>query len=132
MENTCLSIDEIENFLGDLAANKVAIFFDTYQSGSAARSIGLIAMSRGLDERKAIAALAKQAGIIEGEVAFFDGVRNMGFINRFGGETVRVRRCCKFGNTQGGYYLWVMILKKPSVVENYYSSSVKSTFLARH
>ena len=43
--------------------------------------------------------------IIVGEkVAVFDGVRNLRFINRFGGVTVKPRRCYKYLNHKGGYY----------------------------
>ncbi len=36
--------------------------------------------------------------VVDGEVAVFSGVRNLRFINRFGGETVKARRCYKYVN----------------------------------
>jgi hypothetical protein len=39
-----------------------------------------------------------------GEEAVFDGERNLRFLNRFGGQTVRLRRCYKYVNKEGGYY----------------------------
>lgn len=42
--------------------------------------------------------------VVEGEEALFDGERNLRFINRFGKETVRRRRCYKYINKRGGYY----------------------------
>jgi hypothetical protein len=43
--------------------------------------------------------------VVVGEkVAVFDGVRNLRFINRFGGVTVKPRRCYKYLNHKGGYY----------------------------
>jgi len=42
--------------------------------------------------------------IVEEKVAVFDGVRNLRFINRFGGVTVKPRRCYKYLNQRGGYY----------------------------
>ena len=41
---------------------------------------------------------------VNGEVAVFSGVRNLRFINRFGGQTVKARRCYKYVNRGGGYY----------------------------
>ena len=42
--------------------------------------------------------------VVGGEVAVFSGMRNLRFINRFGGQTVRARRCYKYLNRSGGYY----------------------------
>jgi hypothetical protein len=42
--------------------------------------------------------------IIDGEVAKYHEMRSLRFINRFGGETVRLRRCYRYENTGGGYY----------------------------
>ncbi len=42
--------------------------------------------------------------VVDGEVAVFSGVRNLRFINRFGGQTVKSRRCYKYLNKGGGYY----------------------------
>jgi len=63
LESSSLTIMDIENFIKNLPASKVALFFDTCQSGSASRIIGMSAMSRGLEERKLIADLAKARGI---------------------------------------------------------------------
>jgi hypothetical protein len=41
---------------------------------------------------------------VAGEVAVFSGVRNLRFINRFGGQTVKARRCYKYLKKGGGYY----------------------------
>jgi len=42
--------------------------------------------------------------VVVGEkVAVFDGVRNLRFINRFGGVTVKPRRCYKYLNHNGGF-----------------------------
>jgi hypothetical protein len=41
---------------------------------------------------------------VDGESAVYDGMRNMRFLNRFGGVTVRSRRCYKYLNKSGGYY----------------------------
>ena len=40
--------------------------------------------------------------VVEGEVAVFEQVRNLRFINRFGEEVVRPRRCYKFVGKRGG------------------------------
>src|SRR4030042_1911530 len=42
--------------------------------------------------------------VVEGKVAVYDGKRNLRFINRFGEETVRARRCYKYVEQAGGYY----------------------------
>ncbi len=42
--------------------------------------------------------------VVEGEEAVYDGMRNMRFINRFGGVTLKSRRCYKYLKQQGGYY----------------------------
>ena len=42
--------------------------------------------------------------VVNGELAVFDGVRNLRFINRFGGQTVRLRRCYKYVHKPGGWY----------------------------
>ena len=41
---------------------------------------------------------------VEDEEAVFDQVRPLRFQNRFGGLTVRVRRCYKYLRRKGGYY----------------------------
>jgi hypothetical protein len=38
------------------------------------------------------------------KVAVFDGIRNLRFINRFGGVTVKPRHCYRYLNHKGGYY----------------------------
>lgn len=42
--------------------------------------------------------------VVNEKVAVFDGVRNLRFINRFGGVTVKSRRCYKYLEQKGGYY----------------------------
>jgi hypothetical protein len=41
---------------------------------------------------------------VEGQEAVYDQSRNLRFRNRFGGQTVRRRRCYKFLRKRGGYY----------------------------
>ena len=41
---------------------------------------------------------------VEGQGAVYDQSRNLRFLNRFGSETVRVRRCYKYLGKGGGYY----------------------------
>ncbi len=41
---------------------------------------------------------------VEGEVAKYHEMRSLRFINRFGGETVRLRRCYRYEKKGGGYY----------------------------
>ncbi len=41
---------------------------------------------------------------VDGEVAKYHEMRSFRFINRFGGETVRLRRCYRYENRGGGYY----------------------------
>ena len=41
---------------------------------------------------------------VEGQEAVYDQMRNLRFRNRFGGQTVRKRRCYKFLHKPGGYY----------------------------
>ncbi len=62
--DTSLSVEQINDFLMKVPAQKVALLLDTCQSGSAVKSIGIAAMSRGLEERKVIATLAKNRGIV--------------------------------------------------------------------
>lgn len=40
--------------------------------------------------------------VVDGKVAVYDGMKNMRFINRFGGTTVRSRRCYKYLEHRGG------------------------------
>jgi hypothetical protein len=42
--------------------------------------------------------------VVDEKIAVFEGVRNLRFINRFGGVTVKPRRCYKYLNHKGGYY----------------------------
>ena len=42
--------------------------------------------------------------LVDEKVAVFDGMRNLRFINRFGGVTVKPSRCYKYLNQKGGYY----------------------------
>jgi len=42
--------------------------------------------------------------VVDEKIAVFDGIRNLRFINRFGGVTVKPRRCYKYLNHKGGYY----------------------------
>ncbi len=64
LPGTALSIDEISRLTQEISASKIVLLFDTCQSGDAAITLSQIAMSRGFDERKAIADLAKQSGIM--------------------------------------------------------------------
>jgi WD40 repeat protein len=64
LKNTSLSIDIINSAVRSFQANKIAIFFDTCKSGAATRSLGIIAMERGYQDRKIIANLAKERGIV--------------------------------------------------------------------
>ena len=41
---------------------------------------------------------------VDGQEAVYDKSRNLRFRNRFGGQTVRRRRCYKFLHKRGGYY----------------------------
>jgi hypothetical protein len=43
--------------------------------------------------------------VVNGEVAKYHEMRRLRFINRFGGETVRLRRCYKYEKGGGGYYV---------------------------
>jgi Caspase domain len=64
LSNTSLTAEEIGAFTTSIQAGKIAVLFDTCQSGDAAKTLGRIAMARGFNERKAIADLAKKSGII--------------------------------------------------------------------
>ena len=44
---------------------------------------------------------------IGGEVAVFERVRNLRFINRFGEEVVRPRRCYRYRDRAGGVRHWM-------------------------
>lgn len=59
-----MPIQFIDDFARNLKANKLAIFLDTCKSGSATKSLSALAMSRGLSERRIIANLARERGIV--------------------------------------------------------------------
>jgi hypothetical protein len=42
--------------------------------------------------------------VVNREVATYHEMRSLRFINRFGGQTVRLRRCYRYENKGGGYY----------------------------
>ena len=44
---------------------------------------------------------------VGGEVAVFERVRNLRFINRFGEEVVRQRRCCRYRDQPGAWRRWM-------------------------
>jgi uncharacterized caspase-like protein len=60
---TAVSVGRINAFVEKLSASKVGIFLDTCKSGSATKTIGTVAMSRGLREVRIITTLAKSRGI---------------------------------------------------------------------
>ncbi len=64
LEKTTLSINTINSAVRKFRANKIAIFFDTCKSGAATRSLGIIALERGYEDRKIIANLAKERGVV--------------------------------------------------------------------
>jgi hypothetical protein len=41
--------------------------------------------------------------VVRGQVVVYEGMRNLRFINRFGGQTVRERRCYKYLESPGSY-----------------------------
>ena len=63
IENSCVNISIFNDFIKELPANKVAMFLDTCQSGSAVKSLGTVAMSRSIEEKREIANLAHSRGI---------------------------------------------------------------------
>ncbi|MDY6932947.1 MAG: caspase family protein [Spirochaetota bacterium] len=63
LNGSCVTIDAISAFIRKLPANKVALFLDTCQSGGATRKLGMVAMARGIEDRRIIATLAKERGI---------------------------------------------------------------------
>lgn len=63
LNQTAVTITTFGNFIKDLPANKVIMLLDTCRSGSAVQSLGTIAMSRAVEEKRQIANLAKAKGI---------------------------------------------------------------------
>jgi uncharacterized caspase-like protein len=64
LKKSGLAIGEISAFIQKLPVNKIVVLFDTCKSGKAAAAIGGIALERGFEDRKIIASLAKERGII--------------------------------------------------------------------
>ncbi len=64
LSRTALAVKDLSGFAKTAAAGKIAVFLDTCKSGAAAKHIGAIAMARGIEERKIIASLAKERGIV--------------------------------------------------------------------
>lgn len=64
LEGSTLSVSEISQFTKIVPANKIVVLFDTCQSGDAAKTLSSLALSRGLEERKSLASLAKKSGIL--------------------------------------------------------------------
>lgn len=63
LENTSVSINVFRDFLKKTPANKIVLFFDTCQSGFAVKTLGVVAMSRSIEEKRQIASLAKAQGV---------------------------------------------------------------------
>ncbi len=63
LKKSAVSIDELSAFARSLTAGKVMLLFDTCRSGAATAALQKIALSRGLDERKMIARIAREHGI---------------------------------------------------------------------
>ncbi|MCU0845720.1 MAG: caspase family protein [Spirochaetes bacterium] len=63
LKKSAVSIDELSAFARSLPAGKVMLLFDTCRSGAATAALQKIALSRGLDERKIIARIAREHGI---------------------------------------------------------------------
>ena len=61
---TCISIADMSSFAQVLSANKIALFLDTCKSGSATKALSAIALARGFEDRRIIANLAKERGIV--------------------------------------------------------------------
>lgn len=61
---TCISITDLSSFAQVLSANKIALFLDTCKSGSATKSLSAVALARGFEDRRIIANLAKERGIV--------------------------------------------------------------------
>lgn len=63
ISSTGVSISDLSSYIQALQANKVALFLDTCKSGGAVKELARIALSRGYEEKKLIAGLAKNRGI---------------------------------------------------------------------
>ncbi len=63
VENTSITTDDLSGFIQGIAAKKIALLMDTCQSGSAVRDLGVVAMTRSVEERRLVATLAKDQGI---------------------------------------------------------------------
>jgi len=64
LKATCISIVDLSSFARMLPANKMAIFLDTCKSGSATEDLSTVALKRGYGDRRIIANLAKERGIV--------------------------------------------------------------------
>jgi hypothetical protein len=64
LKASAFSISQISTFIQRVPANKIVVLLDTCKSGSATRVLGKIAMERGFEDRKIVAKLAKERGII--------------------------------------------------------------------
>lgn len=63
VEASCITTDDLSAFIRGIAAKKIALLMDTCQSGSAVRDLGVVAMTRSVEERRLVATLAKDQGI---------------------------------------------------------------------
>ncbi|TAL33214.1 MAG: hypothetical protein EPN93_14370 [Spirochaetes bacterium] len=63
LKESALSGEDLGAFVRSLAANKVVLLLDTCKSGAATQALQRIAVSRGLEETKIIARIAKEHGI---------------------------------------------------------------------
>lgn len=63
VEASCITTDDLSDFIRGIAAKKIALLMDTCQSGSAVRDLGVVAMTRSVEERRLVATLAKDQGI---------------------------------------------------------------------
>jgi WD40 repeat protein len=63
LKESALSVEDLGAFIRSLAANKVVLLLDTCKSGAATDAIHRLAASRGLEETKIIARIAKEHGI---------------------------------------------------------------------
>jgi hypothetical protein len=63
IKESCVSLTDLSGIIEKMPANRIALFLDTCQSGEAVKGLGMVAMSRSLEEKKALASLAKERGI---------------------------------------------------------------------
>ncbi len=63
VETSSITTDDLSGFIQGIAAKKIALLMDTCQSGSAVRDLGVVAMTRSVEERRLVATLAKDQGI---------------------------------------------------------------------